>query len=136
MATMTAEIAPAPSVEPAKPDRWLLPLCLLATVLWGLFIACCWYVWPEYVDLFVRLKQQPPEVTVMVLGLRHPYALALVALAALGFAAGAHLLRNRQAAVALVALALLALAGGLAAVHLPYAYYRDNLVRGETRKQP
>lgn len=134
MATMTAETAPEPSA--AAPDRWLLPLCLLATVLWGLFIASCWYVWPEYAELFARLKRQPPEATAMVLGLRHPGALALIALAALGFAAGAHLLKNRQAAVALVVLAVLALAGGFAAVHLPYAYYRDNLVRGETRKQP
>ena len=130
-----ADAQAAPSAAPATPtaptakDRWILPLCLTSLVLWGLFVFACLFAIPEYRTLYDRLKSDPPFITRVVMGLRDPAAMAIVAGVSLVFTAAAHLSKNRSAAVAMVLIALLVLGGSFAALHIPYAQVREELVR-------
>lgn len=124
----TAAGAAKPAEAP-KRDRWIMPLCALSLILWGLFIFTCMFAVPEYRTLYDRLKSDPPVLTRVVMGFRHPAALAILAFVSLAFTAGAHLSRNRSAAWALVVIAALVLGGSFAALHIPYMEAREQLVR-------
>ncbi|MCW8132808.1 MAG: hypothetical protein KIS92_20850 [Planctomycetota bacterium] len=125
------EAAAAPSVPggEAARDPYLLPFCLLSAMLWGVFVYGCLFVIPSYVEIYERMKLDPPLLTRMVLGFRHPAAVAILSAVCLIFTAGAHLAKLRTAALALVLLALLVLIGGFLAVHLPYEAALEKLVR-------
>ncbi|MBI3828657.1 MAG: hypothetical protein HY291_04020 [Planctomycetes bacterium] len=117
------------TAEAPKRDRWLVPLCALSLILWGLFIFTCMFAVPEYRTLYDRLKSDPPFITRVVMGFRHPEALAILAFVSLVFTAAAHLSKNRSAALALVIIAALLLGGSFAALHIPYLQVREQLVR-------
>lgn len=119
----------APETAALPRDPYLLPLCLLSTILWGVFIYGGMFVIPYYVEIYERMKVDPPLITRMVMGFRHPAALAILSSVCLIFTAVAHLSRTRTAALALVLLALLVLVGGFLAMHLPYEEAMKTLVR-------